>query len=192
MAVDLDIPATPISDRELKRISQLTNAHGCLAVFEKPPPAECDFSGLILALDGVRDPGNLGTIVRLCDWFGVGHLLCSFDTVDCYNPKVVQASMGSLARVAVHYVDLEAAFGQREMPVYASDMHAPSVYETKLSLPAILVMGNEGQGISKAIMDQATQRIAIPSYGEGQSAESLNVAAATAILLGEFRRSTEM
>jgi len=182
------LPAQPVNTSQLKRISQLKNPNNCLAVFYKPRSSPPKFSGLTLALDGLRDPGNLGTIIRLCDWFGVDELLCSEDTVDCYNPKVVQASMGSLARVNVNYLNLEETLDSIDLLVFTTDMEGESVYNAGLPKRAVLVMGNEGKGISPGIFKLADHRVTIPSFGGGQGAESLNVAMATAIMLNEFRR----
>jgi TrmH family RNA methyltransferase len=148
-------------------------------------------SGLIVALDAIRDPGNLGTIIRLCDWFGVQQLICSEDTADCYNPKVVQATMGSLARVQIHYVSLLEFFEATDLPIYGGFMDGKNVYSEKLPKDGIIVMGNEANGISEEIIQKITHKITIPRFGNLQKTESLNVATATAILLSEFRRFTE-
>ena len=160
-----------------------------MGVFKIPEQKLFRDKGLTVALDGINDPGNLGTIIRLCDWFGIEQLICSNGTVDCYNPKVVQASMGSLARVSVLYTDLKQFLGVSDLPVYAAFMNGESIYSTKLDKQAILVMGNEANGISKEISELVTQKISIPRFGDLQQTESLNVATATAILLNEFRRS---
>lgn len=188
----LDTETEWINVSQLKKISHLSNPNNALAVFVIPKEQEVGFNGLTLALDGVRDPGNLGTIIRLCDWFGINDVVCSLDTVDCFNPKVVQSSMGSLARVRPTYVDLANCIAKADLPVYASAMSGTSVYEVEWPERAILLMGNEGKGISDEIFDLAGNTIGIPSFGSGKNTESLNVAMATAILLNEFRRpSTE-
>ncbi len=181
--------AEMISERELRKISVLKNPNTSLAVFNKPEVAGVKLSGLIVALDAVRDPGNLGTIIRLCDWFGVEQLVCSEDTVDCYNPKVVQATMGSLARVSVHYLDLPDFLRTSNMEIFGAVMDGTSVYEAELPSEGILVMGNEANGISTEVEEMITRKITIPRFGAIQATESLNVATATAILLNEFRRS---
>jgi len=140
-----------------------------------------------VALDGIRDPGNLGTIIRLCDWFGIAHVLCSTDTADCFNPKVVQASMGSLAKVHVHYVDLAQFVRQHNLAVIGTDMKGINLYEAQMPPKAVLVMGNEGHGISDEIQALCSQTIRIPNYGT-PAAESLNVAMATGIILSELTR----
>ncbi len=178
----------PISDLELKKISQLTSPNKVLGIFKIPEPSEVEKSGLFLGLDAINDPGNLGTIIRLCDWFGIENLVCSKDTVDCYNSKVVQASMGSLTRVSIHYVDLNAFLTETKLPVFIADMDGSNVYKTDLPQEAILVMGNEANGISDAVQKIADHTISIPRFGKVQQTESLNVATATAILLSEFRR----
>ncbi|MDC8000800.1 RNA methyltransferase [Aequorivita todarodis] len=179
------------TEAELKKISFLKTANTSVAVFEMPKPKPLQDSGLIVALDAVRDPGNLGTIVRLCDWFGVQQLICSEDTADCFNPKVVQATMGSLARVQVHYLPLLDYFEKTELPIFGGFMDDKNVYSEKLPKDGIVVMGNEANGISAAITQKITHKITIPRFGTIQKAESLNVATATAILLSEFRRSIE-
>lgn len=177
-----------ISDSDLKRISFLKTPHTALAVFKIPESKPIDNSGLIVALDAVRDPGNLGTIIRLCDWFGVKELVCSKETVDCYNPKVIQATMGSITRVNISYVDLVAFIKKSEYPVFGAFMEGSNVYSNKLPENGILVMGNEANGISKEVEAIITEKISIPRFGTLQATESLNVATATAILLSEFRR----
>lgn len=179
-----------VTDAELKKISFLTTPNTSLAVFEIPAPSPVLESGLIVVLDSLRDPGNLGTIIRLCDWFGVEQLICSEDTVDCYNPKVVQASMGSLGRVRLNYLSLPEFLQKTEMPVYGGFMDGKSIYSESLPKNAILVLGNEANGISNAIAASIGNRISIPRFGDVQKTESLNVATATAILLSEFRRFT--
>ena len=178
-----------ISQIELQKISALKTANTMLAVFHIPKKKEIPKNGLLLVLDGVRDPGNLGTIIRLCDWFGVTHLICSQDTVDCYNSKVVQATMGSIARVSVSYVDLVAHFQNANLPIYAAVMDGESIYAESLPEDMILVMGNEASGISPNIASLIQNKITIPSFHKNGTAESLNVATATGILLSEFRRN---
>ena len=147
-------------------------------------------SKLILALDDVRDPGNLGTIIRLCDWFGIEDLVCSSSTVDCFNSKVVQASMGSLTRVNISYVNLEVFLKESKTTILGTFMDGEVIYKTNLPETGILVMGNEGNGISKTIENLTNQRLAIPRFGDVKATESLNVATATAICLNEFKRKT--
>ena len=180
-----------VTQAELQKISFLKTANTSLAVFEIPEPKPIETNGLTIALDAIRDPGNLGTIIRLCDWFGVKQLICSTDTTDCYNPKVVQATMGSLARVAIRYIDIENYLKETSLPIYGAFMDGENVYKKKLSQNAIVVMGNEANGVSETIEKLITKKITIPQFGN-QTTESLNVATATAILLSEARRSTEM
>ena len=182
-----DVPFYSISNKELSQISSLKNPNGYLGVFHIPKPTDQILSDWILVLDGVQDPGNLGTIIRLCDWFGITDIICSTDTVDCYNPKVLQATMGSITRVNVQYKDLDAFLNSTELPVYGTFMDGVSVNTTKLPKKGIMIMGNEGKGISDAIAKLCTDRLAIPQFGEATT-ESLNVASATAILLHEIRR----
>ncbi|NVK53949.1 MAG: RNA methyltransferase [Flavobacteriaceae bacterium] len=177
-----------VSNNELKKISNLKTPNKVLGLFKIPNEVLAKNKGLIVALDGVNDPGNLGTIIRLCDWFGVTKLVCSKDTVDCYNQKVVQASMGSLTRVPIAYVDLAAFLNQTNLPTFIADMEGENIYTAQLPKEAILIMGNEANGVSEAIKNQVGTVMSIPRFGEIQETESLNVATATAILLSEFKR----
>ena len=180
---------TLIKEQEMKRITALSSASSCLAIFKIPPPPTIDTKGLIVALDDIRDPGNLGTIIRLCDWFGVTQLICSRETVDVFNPKVIQATMGSITRVKVNYLDLNEYVLQSSLPVFGTFMNGKSVYEQALPKDALLILGNEANGISGELEKMIKNRIAIPRFGEIQKTESLNVASATAIFLSEFRRN---
>jgi len=179
-----------ISPDDLKSISFLTTPQVALALFEVKEQNTINVKSLSLALDGVRDPGNLGTIIRMCDWFGIKNIICSKDTVDCYNPKTVQASMGSLSRVKLYYVDLYKELKQTELPIYGTDMHGQSIYETDLSQNSILVLGNESHGISDEKSSLITQNISIPQFGKRKQTESLNVAMAGSIIISEFKRRT--
>ena len=177
-----------ISETELKKVSTLKSPNKALGIFKIPKEKAVQNSGLTIALDAINDPGNLGTIIRLCDWFGVTQLVCSKDTVDCYNQKVVQASMGSLTRVSIHYTDLENYITKSNLDTFIADMDGENVYKTKLPKEGILIMGNEANGVSKEIKSLLQYKISIPRFGETQETESLNVATATAILLSEFKR----
>ena len=177
-----------ISEEELKKISSLKTPNNVLGLFKIPLEEELIKDGFILALDEINDPGNLGTIIRLCDWFGVNQLICSTNTVDCYNSKVVQASMGSLTRVSLVYTNLSTYLQNTSLPKYASLMEGENVYKSVLPKNAILVMGNEANGISNSILKLLTNSVSIPRFGDSQQTESLNVATATAILLSEFKR----
>ena len=179
---------TLISENELKKISALATQNSCLAVFRIQADKKIIESGLILALDSIRDPGNLGTILRLSDWFGIDQIVCSKDAVDIYNPKVVQATMGSIARVNVNYIDLENFIGQTQLPVFGTFMLGNNIYKTDLPQEGIIVMGNEANGISLELEKLIQNRLTIPRFGSLQKTESLNVATATAIVLSEFRR----
>lgn len=183
-----------VSEDELRRISFMEHPQQVLAVFRIPESpfqkrsAEID---LCLALDGVQNPGNLGTIIRISDWFGIEHVICSSDCADLYNPKVVQAAMGSLARVKVHYMDLPAFLRSLEpgTPIYGTLLDGDDLYETMLSTRGVIVMGNEGNGLSDEVRQLVTSRIKIPSFNtSGSSAESLNVGVATAVVCSEFKR----
>lgn len=173
---------------DLKRISQHKNPSGVFGVFYIPEAKEINFKDWIVVLDDVRDPGNLGTIIRLCDWFGIQQLVCSEHTVDCYNPKVVQATMGSIARIDIAYVDLEVFLKDIKIPLYGAFMDGVSVHETELPKTGMLVLGNEANGISTMMEAIISEKVAIPQFGK-KTTESLNVAAAAAILLNEIRRS---
>jgi TrmH family RNA methyltransferase len=181
---------TLITENELNKISALTTPNTCLAVFKIPMESKIIESGLVLALDSIRDPGNMGTILRLCDWFGIKQLVCSKETVDIYNPKVVQATMGSITRVNVNYVDLVPFLGKTKLPVFGTFMDSDNIYKTALPQEGIIVMGNEANGISERVEKLVTKRITIPRFGELQITESLNVATAAAIILSEFRRQS--
>lgn len=178
-----------IGPEDLKKITALTTPQVALAVFKIPAEASRISKNFSVALDRVRDPGNLGTIIRLCDWFGIKSLICSEDTVDCYNPKVVQATMGSLARVNVSYVNLPAYLEKQENLIYGTFMEGESIYENGFSKSnGVLVLGNEANGISVEVEKLVNQKISIPQFGKLRETESLNVATATAIFLSEFRR----
>lgn len=177
-----------ISESDLKKISALTTPNNCLAVFKIPASTAIINKGLILALDDIRDPGNLGTILRLCDWFGISQVVCSEQTVDLYNPKVVQATMGSISRVNVSYVNLKSYLQNSSMPIFGTFMDGSNIYKESLPNDAIVIMGNEANGISPEIENSIKNRLTIPRFGDLQRTESLNVATATAIILSEFRR----
>ncbi|PWK19148.1 TrmH family RNA methyltransferase [Xanthomarina spongicola] len=180
---------TIITEAELKKISFLSTPNKALALFKIPESKQIQFNQLIVALDNVRDPGNLGTIIRLCDWFGIKDLVCNIETVDCYNPKVIQATMGSISRVNITYLDLKGFIKDANTRSFGTFMDGENVYKMKLPSEGILILGNEANGISKDIEKLVSKKIAIPRFGNVQATESLNVATATAILLSEFRRS---
>lgn len=183
-----------VTDEELERASFLKHPQQVLAVFPIPKQAQeptIRLDNLSLMLDGVQDPGNLGTIIRIADWFGINDIYCSRDTADAYNPKVVQATMGSIARVNVCYTDLQSLVGSLPtgFPVYGTMLDGGNIYQTTLQPHGIIVMGNEGNGISPAIGQLLTHRLLIPNYPPHRpTADSLNVAIATAIVCAEFRR----
>ena len=194
------------SRTEIEQMSGLRTPQGVIAVFKKRDLSTLDarLSTLVLALDEVQDPGNLGTIIRTCDWFGVHDIFCSRDTADCYNPKVVQATMGALARVRVHYVDLpewlksQITNHKSQIAIIGTLLEGRDMYEELSTLDSrlstsIIVMGNEGNGISPAVRQLITLPIRIPSYPKNaETSESLNVSIATAIVLAEFRRSSNL
>ncbi len=178
-----------ISEADLKKISCLKTPNSCLAVFKIPPSKPIKYDGLTLVLDDIRDPGNLGTIIRLCDWFGIEQLICSEETAEVYNPKVIQATMGSIARVNIVYTSLQTFLSKTNQPIYGAFMDGDIVYEAQLPSNAVLIMGNEANGVSAEIEALIQKKITIPRFGKLQKTESLNVATATAILLSEFRRN---
>ena len=185
-----------VTDEELRKVSFLQHPQQVLAVFRQPQRREwqegdIDPDALSIALDGVQDPGNLGTIIRIADWFGIEHIYCSEDTADAYNPKVVQATMGSIARVKVEYGNLLRLVESlpERTPIYGTMLDGDDIYHAQLQDRGLIVMGNEGKGISPAIAARVNQRLLIPNYPAGRpTADSLNVAIATAITCAEFRR----
>jgi len=190
-----------VTDDELHRISFLQHPQQVLALFPIPSASTMAAANtslftshfsLALALDGVQDPGNLGTIIRIADWFGIDTIYCSEDTADAYNPKVVQATMGSIARVNIIYTNLVTLFDSLppSYPVYGTLLDGEDIYQQPLTQEGIIVMGNEGNGISETIRQRVNHRLLIPCFREGDTAESLNVAIATAITCSEFRRRT--
>ena len=193
-----DIPAAEIievSKEELSKASLQRTPQDVLAVFEQPYysfSSQTYSKHLCLALDDVQDPGNLGTIIRIADWFGIKDIFCSNGTADVYNPKTIQATMGAIARVRLHYVSLPEILEQackEQIPIFGTFLNGKNIYSQELSQNGIIVMGNEGNGIGKDISPYITQRLLIPNYPTGSiSSESLNVAIATAIVCAEFRR----
>lgn len=194
MAAVRDVDA--VTDDELSRISFVETPQQVFAIFRQPvydvslaDVAPCE---LCLALDDVQNPGNLGTIVRLADWFGIKHVFCSQGCADIFNPKTVQATMGALARVQVHYISLDSQLAQlpSSTPVYGTFLDGENLYhDDTLSQHGVIVMGNEGKGVSPAVASLVTHRLFIPNYPAGQeTSESLNVAVATAVICAEFRR----
>ena len=182
-----------ISEKEMERISQLKTANSVLAVVELPkhklalanPTKE-----LVLCLDRIQNPGNLGTIIRLADWFGISDIVCSEDTADCFNPKVVQATMGAILRVRVHYTNLAAWLSSHKgAHIYGTFLEGENIYDAELEKSGVIVMGNEGQGISSEVVKCVSHKLLIPPYPADRcGSESLNVAVATAVICSEFRR----
>ncbi|WP_297101457.1 RNA methyltransferase [uncultured Draconibacterium sp.] len=182
--------------KELKKVSLLQHPQNSLAVCEIPKKPVFPNSlpeGLSIYLDGIQDPGNMGTIVRICDWYGIQHVLCSPDSVDLYNPKVIQASMGSFSRIKLHECDFDELAGlaqKAEAPLFGAFMNGDNIYRKKLPRQAVLVMGNEGNGIRPEVEKFITDKLSIPNFSENEiKAESLNVSVATAILCSEFKRA---
>lgn len=187
-------PSTEVSPAELSRLSLLQTPQQVLALMRIPedcPPIASQLTGLHLALDGVQDPGNLGTIIRVADWFGIEHIWCSMNTADVWNPKVVQATMGGLSRVRVHYIDLVPFLASLpdDFPVFGTSLSGQSFWDEPLSPQGVIVMGNEGNGVSREVDALCSRRLLIPNYPANRATtESLNVAMATGIVLAEFRR----
>ena len=184
---DTIFPATVLSQNEMQKITYLNSPSPALAVFEMPDAGGLKRDQPSILLDGIADPGNLGTIIRLADWFGYHQLVCSIDTVDCYNPKVVQASMGSLSRIGCFYTDLNEFIDDHPLAVYATLLQGKSIYTSALASKCSFLMGSESHGIRKALESRITEKITIPS-APNSGAESLNVATATAIVLSEHAR----
>ena len=183
-----------VTEEELTKASFLCHPQQVLAVFKQATSGDYSINTneLNLALDGVQDPGNLGTIIRIADWFGITHIYCSQDTADVYNPKVVQATMGSIARVKVEYGDLLGLVESLpdDVPVYGTLLDGDNIYQQTLENRGLIVMGNEGKGISPALAKKVNHKLLIPNFPEGRAtADSLNVAIATAITCSEFRRN---
>jgi TrmH family RNA methyltransferase len=186
-----DLEPEIISAKDMNILSNLKTAPGYLAVFKMNQKQELPKTGKIIALDDVKDPGNLGTIIRLADWFGIEHVVCSNETVDVYNSKSVQATMASLARVQVHYTNLQEYLSNSLLPIFPTVMGGTSIYTEKLPEQGIIIMGNESHGISEELLTIGTP-ISIPQYGKLQNTESLNVAMATSVILGEWLRSSSI
>ncbi|WP_292891401.1 RNA methyltransferase [Nonlabens sp.] len=186
-----DLEPNIISAKDMNILSNLKTAPGYLAVFNMIQNQELPTTGKIIALDDVKDPGNLGTIIRLADWFGIEHIVCSHETVDVYNSKSVQATMASLARVQIHYTNLKEYLSNAALPIFPAVMGGTSIYTEKLPEQGILVMGNESHGIREELVAMGTP-ISIPPYGKLQNTESLNVAMATSVILGEWLRSSSI
>ena len=182
---------TKVDSKELAKISGFSTPNKVLATFKVPNPLAVNWSALVVALDDINDPGNLGTIIRLCDWFGIENLVCSEDTVDCYNSKVVQASMGSHTRVNITYGNLKKTLSAVSNCM-GTFMEGLSIYEQNLPQTGVIVLGNEANGISEDVEVLMSTRLSIPRFGTVKQTESLNVANAAAIILSEFmRNSTE-
>ena len=181
-----------LSKPELNKISNLSNPKNSLGVFKIPKPKKINYNKLIIGLDNISDPGNLGTIIRLCDWFGLEDLICSFDTVDCYNPKVVQASMGSISRVNITYLDLQKTLENNSLKTYGTYMQGDSIFEIDEIKNGVILFGNEANGINPNLSKVIDKRLSIPRFGKLKKTESLNVANALSIVLSEnSRKSTE-
>lgn len=175
---------------ELKKISRLETPQNVLAVFKMPvyEGVAINPEELTLALDGIQDAGNMGTIIRIADWFGINNIFASKNTVDIYNPKVVQATMGALSRVRVHYVDLVQELNRVDAPIYVTALDGDNINKCSLTKNGVIVMGNEGNGVSQDVMAVANKKLLIPSYPpERPTSESLNVSVATAIVVSMFR-----
>ncbi len=184
-----------IAPREMERISQLKSANNSLALIDIPHyklDVESLKDELFLILDNVQNPGNLGTIIRLADWFGIKNIICSPASADCFNPKVVQATMGAILRVRVHYTPLEELLSklkELDVPIYGTLLEGDNIYSRELTKSGAIVMGNEGQGISESVQRYISDKLFIPPYPhDAATSESLNVSIATAVVCSEFRR----
>ena len=184
-----------VTDEELRKVSFQETPQQVLAIFQQPQWSVdiCHVAkhSLCLALDDVQNPGNLGTIIRLADWFGIEHVFCSRNSADIYNPKTIQATMGAIARVQVHYVDLPSVLAtiDSSTPIYGTSLHGENIYTKPLTPHGLIIMGNEGKGVSDAVNAFVNEQLYIPNYPQGRpTSESLNVAIATAIVCAEFRR----
>lgn len=184
--VDVEV----VTRADLERMTSLSTPPEVIAVYRLPQPCkDIPREGLLLALDGLQDPGNLGTIMRLADWFGIRTILCSEDTVDCFSPKVVQATMGAVSRVKIIYGPLPEMLRQTALPVAATFLDGENLYAAQLPAQAVIVIGNEGHGISDTTAQCADLRLSIPNYPPGmETSESLNAAVACALTVAEFRR----
>ena len=186
----IDNSVVQLSKSELNKMSNLSNPKNSLGVFEIPKPKKIDYSKLIIGLDNISDPGNLGTIIRLCDWFGVEDLICSFETVDCYNPKVVQASMGSISRVNITYLDLQKNIENNSLRTYGTYMQGDSIFEIDEIQKGLVLFGNEANGINPHLSKLIDKKLSIPRFGKLKKTESLNVANALSIVLSENARKS--
>lgn len=187
-----NIKLEAVSATEMEKISSLSTPQEVIALVEIPDQPEININnlaGFTLMLDGVQDPGNLGTIIRTADWFGISQIICSEDTVDAYNPKVVQATMGSLSRVKVDYTDLLFLLPQIKQPVFGAMLDGENIYQTEFGTEGIILLGNEGNGIRPEIQHLITKKITIPRFGQ---AESLNVAIAAAVFCTEIARGKSL
>lgn len=189
------IDAIEVTNDELTRLSLQQHPQQVLALFNIPDNhftnEECThLTHLSLLLDNIQDPGNMGTIIRIADWFGIDTIFCSEDTVDAWNPKVIQATMGSIARVKIYYINPDILFKSlpADYPIYGTFLDGQNIYKQELSQHGIIIMGNEGNGISDNVRSHVTHKLLIPDFHNGDTADSLNVAIATAITCSEFRR----
>ncbi len=180
------LPTTEITERELKKISFLQHPKDSVAVCEILQNIPEKPASRRIVLDGIQDPGNLGTIIRLADWFGIGEIVCSQDTVDLYNPKVIQASMGSFLRVNVFYEDLTSYLSESQDMIIGTDMDGENLYEFSFPEKFSLVLGNEGNGMRPETENLLSKKISIPRFGKSQRTESLNVSMAAGIILGKI------
>ena len=182
-----------LTSDEMKKISNFKTPSQALGIFFLPDSQEIISEPITIGVDGINDPGNLGTIIRLCDWFGLSELICSMNSVDCFNAKVIQASMGSISRVKCHYVDdLGTTLSSMQKPIYGATLSGDSIYSTQLPNKASYVFGSESHGISKPLLSQLDGELSIPQFREGDNkAESLNVANASAIFLSELFRDSK-
>ena len=187
-----DIDSLIISKKDMSSLTHFKNGSDYLGVFVKPSVNHkmLNKNKTLIALDEISDPGNLGTIIRTCDWFGVNHIICSKNSVDCYNPKVIQASMGSISRVFCHYLDITKFINKNNYKIYVTNLNSKSIYETHFEKKSILVFGSEANGVSDILSKLSDEKISIPKYNKNKNIDSLNVASSVSIVLSEkFRQN---
>lgn len=190
--INFGLDSHVISKKDMSSLTHFKNCSDYLGVFVKPSVNHkmLNKNKTLIALDEISDPGNLGNIIRTCDWFGVNHIICSKNSVDCYNPKVVQASMGSISRVFCHYMDIPKFIKKNNYKIYVTDLNSKSIYETRFEKKSILIFGSEANGVSDMVLKYSDEKISIPKSGKNKNIDSLNIASSVSIVLSEkFRQN---